>query len=63
MIKRDWQIGRETVIRAAGSAINAVAIHGPWVAWVTACAPYQWPCDQQLTVRNLTTGYARTAPT
>jgi hypothetical protein len=55
--RRDWQTGREIVVHQAFSLpIQAVAIHGTFVAWVTACSP--WPCAQAVTWRNLSTGTA-----
>ena len=59
--RRDWQIGREIVVRPPGSPIRAVAIHGTWVAWVTDCSA--WPCQQNLTIRNLSTGAVTLIPT
>lgn len=62
--RRDWQIGREIVVRPAGSPIKAVAIHGPWVAWVTdAPCHYELCTAQTLTTRNLSTGYAASVST
>lgn len=58
VVRRDWQVGREIVVRPAGSRIQAVAIHGAWVAWVTGCEPYT-TCPQTLTIRNLSTGAVR----
>lgn len=62
VIRRDLQVGREIVVRPAGSRIRAVAIHGPWIAWVSGCAPYT-SCPQTLTIRNLSTGAVNTVPT
>lgn len=62
VVRRDLQVGREIVVRPAGSRIQAVAIHGAWVAWVTGCAPYT-TCPQTLTIRNLSTGAVSTVAT
>jgi hypothetical protein len=62
VVRRDWQTGRELVVRAAGTAIVAVAVHGPWVAWVTGC-PGPALCTQTVTMRNLSSGLVRSVTT
>ncbi|WP_328989855.1 hypothetical protein OG394_26825 [Kribbella sp. NBC_01245] len=52
----------EGVHRPAGSKIKAVAIHGKWLAWVTACTSAD-PCSQTLTIRDTAAKTQRTIGT
>jgi len=58
---KDLSNGKVGVHKASGPSIAVVAIHGRWLAWVTACSRY--PCSQTLTIRDTATGRVTTLGT